>query len=358
MISEKSEMIRLGADQASTRVVIRAIYGGMPGEQKQNVQLADYGVNAVFLHSDSITKDRVLWVKRQGAKIFAEFNTLHVANYVEDHPNAAPVGIDGKVSPPPHDWQGICPTHQGYREERMEGFRQLLREFDLDGIWIDYHHSHASWERRVPALPDTCFCHRCLEKFSSDTEIHLPSKPAAQIAQIIMSSHQTEWIKWRSDVFTDWVRQFRTIVDEERRGALLGTFHNPWSDTDHEGARLKKLAIDLKAQARYIDVFSPMPYHVRFGHSDTPEWIAQQISWLGRYLGVRGRPGERIQIWPIVQLSDWGEVVNEHEVLKILELGTRPPATGIIVFAWRSLKEQPGKLKELWRFYHQLTNQH
>lgn len=220
-------MIPSRADQISTRVTIRAIYGGMPGEQKPNAQLSDYGVNAVFLHSDSITKDRVLWVKQQGAKIFAEFNTLHVANYVEDHPNAAPVGIDGEVSPPPHNWQGICPTHPGYREERMKGFRHLLREFDLDGIWLDYHHSHASWEREVPALPDTCFCPRCLEKFASDTEIHLPSKPAAQIAQIIMSSHQTEWIQWRCDVFTDWVRQFRTIVDEERRGALLGTFHNP-----------------------------------------------------------------------------------------------------------------------------------
>ena len=84
MISEKSEMIRSCADQASTRVAIRAIYGGMPGEQKPNAQLSDYGVNAVFLHSDSITKDRVFWVKRQGVKIFAEFNTLHVANYVEE----------------------------------------------------------------------------------------------------------------------------------------------------------------------------------------------------------------------------------------------------------------------------------
>jgi hypothetical protein len=49
--------------------------------------------------------------------------------------------------------------------------------------------------------------------------------------------------------------------------------------------------------------------------------------------------------------------VYEHEVLKILEFGTRPPATGIIVFAWGSLKEQPGKLKELWRFYHQLARE-
>ena len=69
---------------------------------------------------------------------------------------------------------------------------------------------------------------------------------------------------------------------------MLGTFHCPWSDTDHDGALVKKLAIDLKAQARYLDVLSPMPYHARFGHRDDPEWVSRQIHWLGQFLGIKG----------------------------------------------------------------------
>ena len=64
-----------------------------------------------------------------------------------------------------------------------------------------------------------------------------------------------------------------------------------------DGARLEKLAIDLEAQAVYIDVFSPMMYHARFGHAGDLAWISRRVTWLGEYLGIAGAPGERRRIW-------------------------------------------------------------
>ena len=32
-----------------------------------------------------------------------------------EHPDAAPIGADGLPCPPPDGWQGVCPTHAGYR---------------------------------------------------------------------------------------------------------------------------------------------------------------------------------------------------------------------------------------------------
>jgi hypothetical protein len=339
------------AEDKRPHISIRGIYGGVPVELLDHGRLQKYGVNAIFMGSAGINAKRVALLKEQGAKVFAEFNTMHVASYLKEHPDAAPVGVDGKVSPPPQGWQGICPTHPGYRQFRMDAFRSVLREFEIDGVWLDYHHSHASWERAVPEMPDTCFCKRCIAQFKRETKTPLPNESVPRLARSLLDKHKETWVQWRCDVFTDWVREFRSIMDETRPRALLGTFHCPWTDTEFDGALRNKLAIDLKAQAKYVDVFSIMPYHARFGNADDPSWISRQTAWLGDYLGIQGKIGERHRIWPIVQLSDWGESVPVNQVHSILDHGTRRPATGVMVFNWGSLRKQMKKVNEMGEYY-------
>jgi hypothetical protein len=337
---------------AATPPPLRGIYGGVPQEILDGgTRLRDFGIDAVWLGAGSVTAERLALLRAEQVQVYAEFNTLHVADYLENHADAAPIGSDGRVSPPPHGWQGVCPTHDGYRRFRMEAYRKLLQDFAIDGVWLDYHHSHASWERADPEMPDTCFCNRCLRRFQDATAITLPDLPTPERAARILSTHREAWIRWRLGVFTDWVREFRAITDATRPSALLGTFHNAWSDEDMDGARLAKLAIDLKAQAAYIDVFSPMVYHARFGHAGDLAWIPRQVAWLGDYLGIKGEPGERHRIWPIVQISDWGESVPVDQVPTVLQLGARRPATGVMVFAWSGLRQQPGKIAAIGRTF-------
>ena len=327
-------------------IEVRAVYGGVPVEIfAAGKTLADYGINAVFLGSGSINAERVAQLRAQNARVFAEFNTMHDERFVKENPDAAPGGADGKPSPPPHGWQGACPTHPGYRAARMKAFRALVDAHTLDGVWLDYHHGHASWERADPALPDTCFCRRCLALFERDTGVRVPEKPTPEVAALLLSRHRGRWLRWRAGVFTDWVREFRQILDQKQPRPLLGSFHCPWTNRDFDGALFAKLAIDLKAQARYLDVFSPMPYHARFGHAADPEWISRQVRWLGRHLGREAR------IWPIVQLSDWGEAVPAGQVPAVLDHGSRRPATGVIVFAWGSLRKQWEKVEAMGKFY-------
>jgi hypothetical protein len=331
---------------------IRAVYGGFPVELlKDGKQLKDFGINAVFVGSGGVTADLVAKARQQDAKLFAEFNTLHAAGYLKQHPEAAPVGADGKVCPPPHGWQGVCPTHPGYRRFRMDDFRRTLRDHPIDGVWLDYHHSHASWERADPMMPDTCFCDRCVERFSRDTRVELPQRSRAEVAAMLLGSHRSRWVQWRCDVLTDWVREFRTIRDETRPKALLGTFHCPWSETDFHGALRDKLAIDLKAQAAYLDVLSPMPYHARFGHPSDPEWISRQVAGLGRRLALQGDARERLRIWPIVQLADWGEKVPAEQVEAVLRHGSMRPSRGIIVFHWSGVRGQPEKIERMTQVF-------
>ncbi|MDJ0974535.1 MAG: hypothetical protein QNJ98_08765 [Planctomycetota bacterium] len=333
-------------------IEIRGIYGGMPKSLIQGERrLVDAGVNAIWIGERGITKAAVATARAQGVKLFAEFNTVHRAEYLKDHPDAAPVGTDGKRAPAPHGWQGICPTHVAYRAWRMRAFWKLLATYEIDGVWLDYHHAHSSWERAEPALPDTCFCERCLAQFQKDTRTDLDGATGAAAAKVVLGKHKQAWVTWRCAVFTDWVREFKAILKAVRPKALLGTFHCPWSLEEREGALREKLAIDLRAQKAYVDVFSPMPYHARFGYAKDPAWISRQTAWLGRHLGVKGVPGESVRIWPIVQLSDWGEAVPVEQVIPVIDHGTRRPATGVMVFAWGRLRKSPPKVAALSEAY-------
>ncbi|MGE0760952.1 MAG: hypothetical protein AB7O38_28330 [Pirellulaceae bacterium] len=332
-------------------ITVRGLYGGFPDAILQRGQTpADFGINAIWVGSGSLNRDAIARYHTMGVQVFAEFNSMHFAGYLKNHPDAAPIGVDGRPAAPPHGWQGVSPFHPGYRQSRMDEFRRVLETFEVDGIWLDYHHAHASWERDPPALPDTDFSPAALRQFRATTGIELPADPTVAASQLL-GGHRDAWTQFRCDVFTDWVRQYREILNTVRPRALLGTFHCPWSPEDFDGAMRHKLAIDLPAQAKHLDVLSIMPYHARFGHGLDPSWIARQTERLGQLLQLQGTAEERLKIWPIVQLADWGDAVPVSQVEQVLEYGTRPPATGIMAFHWSGISQQPEKLDALGQAY-------
>jgi len=332
-------------------IKIRGIYGGFPDAILDKGKTpADYGINAIWVGSGGLKHEEIHRYHDMGLKVFAEFNSMHFVNYLKDHPDAAPIGSDGKPSPPPHGWQGVSPFHADYRRNRMDEFQRILETYEIDGIWLDYHHSHASWERAEPAMPDTDFSSVALQQFTEQTKIKLPSS-TPDAAKLLLGKYQDQWTQFRCDVFTDWVREYREILEATRSQALLGTFHCPWSKEDHDGAIRHKLAIDLRAQAKFIDIFSIMPYHARFGHPNEPEWIASQTRSLGKLLNIQGQPEEKQQIWPLVQLADWGETVSVEQVAEVIDYGTRKPVTGVMVFHWSGVSKQWDKVEAVGEAY-------
>ena len=147
---------------------------------------------------------------------------MHDAAYLKDHPDAAPVGSDGKPARRPTAGRASArptPATAG-RGWRRSG--RALADFDIDGIWLDYHHAHASWEQAVPKLPDTCFCARCLARFARETGVDLPDRPRRSWPGRCSGRTGTSGCRWRCGVFTDWVREFRAIRDEVRPRRTAG----------------------------------------------------------------------------------------------------------------------------------------
>jgi hypothetical protein len=61
---------------------LRGIYGGVPQEiLDRGTRLRDFGVDAVWLGAGSFTAERLALLRAEGVQVYAEFNTLHVADY-------------------------------------------------------------------------------------------------------------------------------------------------------------------------------------------------------------------------------------------------------------------------------------
>ena len=75
-----------GAQRKS--IETRGMYSHPKPFWDKGARLGEYGVNALFVHSGSITSELLARATSEGARVFAEFPTLNGKGYVEKHPVA------------------------------------------------------------------------------------------------------------------------------------------------------------------------------------------------------------------------------------------------------------------------------
>lgn len=321
----------------------RGIYGSPDSFWKTGARLDDYGINAVFVHAASITPELAARVRREGARLYAEFPTLNGKGYVEKHPEAWPIDATGRQAPPATWFLGACPTEPGFRAYRMKQLAELLERYPVDGVFMDYLHWHAQFEEPQPVLPETCFSGTCLREFSRKTGVRIPAGTTAEQARWILARHDTEWRDWRTSVIADWIRDIRAAIQAKRPGIVLGNYQCPWRDEEFGGARRRSLGLDLDLLAPLVDVMSPMVYHKRMGRPVA--WVGDYVAWLARRVG--GKP----LLWPIVQAHADPEPIPAAEFSEVLRLGRSGGATGLQMFTTSAVAKDPAKMKVLRDFY-------
>ena len=340
---------RKGPDQsnASNKVEIRGIYGSPKPFWEKNLRLGELGVNAIFIHHGSINEAMIKQAKAEGVKVFAEFATLNGKNYVEQHPEAWAVDNTGQKVKPATWFMGVCPTEPGFKEHRLNELKSLLGEFDIDGVWMDYLHWHAQFEDPKPILPETCFCDHCLNSFQSASRLTIPDGTTSKKAEWILQNHDKAWRNWRCSVIAGWVKDFKSTLDREKPGTLLGVYHCPWDDDDFGEARRRILGLDYDSLKETVDVFSPMVYHGRMGKD--PDWVKENIEWFSKRLNVKAEGSPKI--WPIVQSHNDPNTISATEFEKVLRYGTAGAATGVMMFTSNSVAEDAGKLEVMKKVY-------
>jgi hypothetical protein len=330
-----------GAQRKS--IETRGMYSHPKPFWEKGARLGEYGVNALFTHSGSITSELLARAASEGARVYAEFPTLNGKGYVEKHPEAWPVNEHGEKAPAATWFMGACPTDPGFRAWRMKQLDELLDRFELAGIWLDYFHWHAQFEDPSPVLPETCFSPTCLAAFETMSGVRVPPGTTGERARWILKRRDPEWRNWRAGHLLDWAREMKAILRRKCPGALLGVYHCPWTDDEFDGARRRILGLDFDQLATAIDVFSPMVYHGRMQRR--PEWVGENVEWLSRKLGNRAK------IWPIVQAHNDPLEISADEFEKVLRLGLSGTATGVMMFTAQSVASDNAKMLAMRKVY-------
>lgn len=341
--------ISCGQKSAKT-VEIRGVYGNPKPFWDKELNLNNLGVNAIFVHSGSINHDMVNRARSEGLMVYAEFATLNGKDYVETHPEAWAINEKGEKVQAASWFMGVCPTEPGFRQYRFGQLRDLLLEYDLDGIWMDYVHWHAQFEEPEPILPETCFCNHCLDDFSIDSGIEIPDGITSKKALWILNNHDESWRNWRCKVIYDWTYEIKSIIKEIKPGALLGLYHCPWNNQEFNGARRRILGLDYNLLKETIDVFSPMVYHARMGRE--PDWVKENIQWFSNHLNIK--KDSYPKVWPIVQAYNNPGVISNEEFETVLKGGLAGNSSGVMMFTTSAVAEDEGKTKVMKNVYTKL----
>jgi len=333
--------------KSAEKDLIRGVYGNPRPLWDKDLNLKDLGVNAVFIHSGSIDHAVMNRARAEGLLVFAEFATLNGKNYVDKHPEAWAINEKGEKVEAATWFMGVCPTDPGFRKYRADQLRALLTEFDLDGVWLDYVHWHAQFEDPEPILPETCFCDHCLSVFSKTNNIKLPEGTNSEKAHWILENKDELWRNWRCQVIYQWTVEMKNILGEMKPEALLGLYHCPWDDEEYDGARRRILGLDYDILKESIDVFSPMVYHGRMERD--PDWVAENINWFCKRLGVRG--DAHPSVWPIVQAHNDPGVISGEEFETVLRNGLSGCSSGVMMFTTYAVAEDEGKTEVMKNVY-------
>ena len=263
--------------------------------------------------------------------VYAEYGCFVGERWWNKVPQSRPITAQGAPLEPEEGYYGVNPSVPEVRQGALQGLRELVAGYGVDGVWLDFIRWPCHWEVPEPCLPQTSFDPATVRRFCQEAQIDPPTGAVPDVADTILTRHASAWVDWRCDQIISWVRQARAAVDEIRPGLTLGLFGVPWRRADSDGALLTVIGQDYEALGAYVDVFSPMVYHRMCGFA--PEWIGDVTQEIAR---LSGKP-----VWPIIQSVDHPDPLPAAEYGRALKIALRHPASdGALVFTLKGALQE------------------
>jgi len=257
---------------------MKAFYGFTPTQapflgksvREQVTLLRNWGANAIFggYENPAFVEE----IHAQGMKIYAEFACFQGKPWWESIPESRPTLADGSLLEPIDWYHGLNPSVPRLREQLLARLATLLETHAIDGLWLDFIRWPCRWESSSPHLRQSSFDDATLRRFAEQMQLDEAAVNAWRAQRAPHLDYTNQWINWRKRQITSWVAAARRVVEEIRPGTTLGLFAIPWRQDDFQGAIETIIGQDFRALAPYIDIFSPMTYHLMCGQETS--WIA------------------------------------------------------------------------------------
>lgn len=318
------------AMSCNTHREIKALYGfskelePFKGKDAEEIAyiLSSWGINAVF--GGYKDKQMLEALRKYGIKTYVSVRIFHNGRFWHKYPQSRPIDVHGNPIEKEEWYTPLTPSNHEVRMERLAEIEKLVSSYDVDGVWLDFTYWPCLWERPKPKLYQTSFDSVSIKKFEKETGVAIPLKfiTITEKAKWILNNHKNKWIRWKCEQITSFVREAKEIVKE--RGKLLGLFVVPFLPEDYENAIEEIIGQDYKALSRYVDIFSPMVYHLM---------CDKEVVWIKKVIEYIYNTTNR-SVLPIVQGCSEPKELSEEEFKQAIWLSLSAEGSkGVIIFS-------------------------
>lgn len=274
-----------------------------PPEKKDKLErLQEAGVSRVVCTNNAVRPCQDL-----GMHTYTMIQAFRHTSYPED------LAID--IEQTPVEWfSSGCPNSPRIRQYFYARMQELLSQ-PVQGVFLDGVRFSSPASSSSPTSFFTCFCPRCQEDMvRRGYDRDMIMRDVASVANLFLEEQETgrnwllalrspsgwmaflqrfpgfgEWLSYRVNCITDFVREVRQWLNVNYPAQKLGGFL-------FQPALSFLVGQNYQALGQYLDIISPMIYR-NYPDSPGPAAINQEILSMANHLGKEGvQPREEMQL--------------------------------------------------------------
>jgi len=300
------------------------------------------GINTVFVSESLLSNQKFRdLAKKHSITTFVILPIFYNPEALKRTPDLYAITDKGEIAK--DEWvEFVCPTREKFKEQRIADIKQIVQEFNPDGISIDFIRHFVFWEKVYPdrtlnSISNTCFDSHCLNVFEEERGIVIPQELTAtqQKADWIKNNVLQEWVKWKCSVITQMVQEIRDAAKAIKPDLEINVHAVPWRASDFGGAARIVAGQDLASISQHTDFISPMCYS---------HMVKRPAPWISSVVNdMYGRTHSKIL--PSIQVKEayLTDILSVDEFEDSLVEALKAPSEGVIFWSWDALDKDPEK---------------